>query len=67
VRDRYNENEQIHTANGAGMDIHHVRNSVLHTPNHDLHLKNIIHVPQTTKNLLSTSHLAKENHAFVEY
>jgi hypothetical protein len=67
VRDHYNGNEQIHTANGAGMDIRHVGNYVLHTHNHDLHLKNIIHVPQATKNLLSTSHLAKENHAFVEY
>jgi hypothetical protein len=36
VRDRYNGNEQIHTASGAGMDIRHVGNSVIHTPHHDL-------------------------------
>jgi hypothetical protein len=49
------------------MDIHHVGSSALHTPHHDLHLKNILHVPQATKNLLSTSRLAQDNHAFVEY
>jgi histone deacetylase 1/2 len=49
------------------MDIHHIGHSVIHTPNHDLHLNNILHVPQTTKSLLSTSRLARDNHAFVEY
>jgi histone deacetylase 1/2 len=32
-----------------------------------LHLKNILHVSQPTKSLLSTSSLARDNHAFVEY
>jgi histone deacetylase 1/2 len=45
VRDRYNGNEQIHTASGSGMNIHHIGHSVIHTPNHDLHLNNILHVP----------------------
>jgi histone deacetylase 1/2 len=49
------------------MDIRHVGHSVLHTPNHDLHLKNILHVPTATKSLLSTSRLTTDNHAFVEY
>jgi hypothetical protein len=67
VRDRYNGNEQIHTASGSVMDIHHIGHSVIHTPTHDFHLKNIMHVPQATKSLLSTSRLARDNHAFVEY
>jgi histone deacetylase 1/2 len=67
VRDRYNGNEQIHTASGSGMDIHHIGNSIIHTLTHDLHLKNILHVPQATKNLISTSRLAHDNHAFDEY
>jgi histone deacetylase 1/2 len=67
VRDRYNGNEQIHTASGSGMNIHHIGHSVIHTPSHDLHLNNILHVPQATKSLLSTSRLAHDNHAFVEY
>jgi hypothetical protein len=67
VRDCYNGNGQIHTAGGSGMDMHHVGQSVIHTPTHDLHLKNILHVSQATKSLLSTSRLARDNHAFVEY
>jgi histone deacetylase 1/2 len=67
VRDRYNGNEQIHTASGTGMDIRHVGHSVFHTPSHDLHLKNILHVPKASKSVLSTSLLTKDNHAFVEY
>jgi hypothetical protein len=32
-----------------------------------LHLNKILHVPQATKSLISTHHLARDNHAFVEY
>jgi hypothetical protein len=67
VRDCYNGNEKIHTASGSGMDIHHIGHSVIHTSSHDLHLKNILHVPQDTKSLVSNSRLARDNHAFVEY
>jgi histone deacetylase 1/2 len=67
VRYRYNNNKQIHTVSGLGMDIHHIGNSVIHIPTHDLHLNNILHVPQATKNLISTSRLARDNRAFVEY
>jgi histone deacetylase 1/2 len=49
------------------MDIRHVGHSVFHTPTHDLHLKNILHVPKASKSLLSTSRLTRDNHAFVEY
>jgi hypothetical protein len=67
MRDRYNGNEQIHTTSGSGMDIHHIGYSVIHIPTHNLHLKNILHVPQATKSLLYTSRLARDNHPFVEY
>jgi hypothetical protein len=67
VRDHYNGNDQIHTTSSSGMDIHHIGHSVIHTPSHDLHLNNILHVPNATKSLLSTSRLAQDNHAFVEY
>jgi hypothetical protein len=67
VRDCYNGNEQIHTTSGSGMDIRHIGNYVIHTPTHDLHLNDILHVPQASKSLLSTSRLAKDNNAFVEY
>jgi histone deacetylase 1/2 len=49
------------------MYIHHIGNSVICTPSHDLHLNKILHVPHATKSLISTSRLARDNHAFVEY
>jgi hypothetical protein len=52
MHDRYNGTDQIRTASGAGMDIKHVGNFVIHTPNRDLHLNNVLHVPQATKNLV---------------
>jgi hypothetical protein len=45
LRDCYNKDEQIHTVNGASMDIRYVGHSLLRTPTHDLHLKNILHAP----------------------
>jgi histone deacetylase 1/2 len=49
------------------MDIRQTGHFVIHTPHHDLHLNNILHVPQASKSLFSTSRLTKDNHAFVEY
>jgi histone deacetylase 1/2 len=66
MRDRYNGNEQIHSASGSGMDIHHICHPIIHTPTHDLHLNNILHVPKAIESL-STSRLARDNNAFVEY
>jgi histone deacetylase 1/2 len=67
VRDRYQGQDQVHNANGSGMDIHHIGHSLHHTPSHALRLNNILHVPEATKSLLSTHQLTKDNHAFAEY
>jgi histone deacetylase 1/2 len=67
TRERYNGQEQIHGPNGKGMDIHHIGQSLYHTPNRSFQLKNILHVPDATKNLLSTHKLASDNHAFIEH
>jgi hypothetical protein len=67
VKDKYNGNEQIHTASGAGMDISHVGNTVVHTPNsRNIHLKNVLYVPQAQKNLISVHRLVENNSAFLE-
>jgi histone deacetylase 1/2 len=65
-RERYNGHDQVHTASGSGMDIHHVGQSTIHTPCDKLLLKNILHVPDATKSLLFASKLAFDNNAFLE-
>jgi hypothetical protein len=65
-RECYNGHDQVHTASGSGMDIHHVGQSTIHTPCDNLLLKNILHVPDTTKSLLSASKLAFDNNAILE-
>lgn len=66
TREKYKGTDQIHTANGAGMKIEHIGHSLIYTPDRTLHLKNVLHVPQASKNLISASRLAEDNYAFLE-
>jgi histone deacetylase 1/2 len=65
VRDKYHGREQVHAANGLGMEINNVGHTFLHSP--DLHLKNILHVPQAHKSLCSVNHLARDNNVILEF
>ena len=67
VKEPYQGKDHVHTANGSGMRISHVDQSTLATSsNRSLHLKNILYVPQVTRNLLSAHKLALDNNVFVE-
>ena len=66
-RNKYHGGDQIHTASGSGMHISHVGHTTLHTPHRDIHLNNVLHVPQATKNLVSVHKLASDNSAFLEF
>jgi hypothetical protein len=67
VRDKYNGQDQMHTANGAGMRINNIGHTILHTPKRDLHLKNILNVPSAHKNLVSVHRLTSDNNTFLEF
>ena len=67
IRDKYSGNEQVHAANGTGMDIGYVGHSVLHSPHTHIHLNNVLHVPQASKSLISVNRLARDNNAFLEF
>lgn len=67
LRNKYSGEDHIHTASGAGMNISHVGHTNVHTPNHDIHLKNVLYVPQATKNLVYVHKLAFDNYAFLEF
>lgn len=49
------------------MAIHYTGSSYLHTPHATFLLRNILHVPQITKNLLSVQQFASDNNVFFEF
>jgi hypothetical protein len=67
IRDKYRGQEQIHTANGAGMKINHIGHSVIKTHTHNILLNNILHSQDASKNVLSVNRITIDNHAYVEF
>jgi hypothetical protein len=67
IADKYKGRDQVHTANGNGMNISHIGNSILRTQHNSLHLKNILHVPSASKNLLPVHRLTLDNDVFLEF
>jgi hypothetical protein len=65
--DAYNGTDQIHVANGTGMEITNVGTSIIPTPRRKLVLNNVLHVPATTKNLISIHKFTLDNDMFIEY
>jgi hypothetical protein len=67
VREKHNGQDQIHAANGGGMQITHGGHVTLHSPSRGLSLKNVLHVPNSQRNLVSIYHFTRDNHVFVQY
>jgi hypothetical protein len=67
MHDTYNGHDQIHVANGSGMDITRIGNTIIPTSTHDLVLQNVLHVPSTHKNLISIHHFTLYNDTFIEF
>jgi hypothetical protein len=65
--EKYHGGDQVHTANGAGMNIRHIGDTTIYTPSRNLKLSNILHVPQATKNLGSVHRFAVDNNVFLEF
>lgn len=66
-REKYNGGDQVHTANGAGMNINHTGKTIIHTQTRNLNLNHVLHVPQATKNLVSVHRLTTDNDVFLEF
>jgi histone deacetylase 1/2 len=67
TRDKYLGGDQVHTASGSGMEIRHIGHGVLHSPSKPLVLKNILHVPSASKDLLSVHRITNDNNVFFEF
>jgi hypothetical protein len=67
MHDPYTGHDQIHAANGSGMDITHIGNTIIPTPTRDLVLQNVLYVPSTHKNLISVHRFTLDNDTFIEF
>jgi hypothetical protein len=65
--ERYNGGDQVQVGNGAGLHILHLGHSMINTATHPLALRNILHVPDISKNLLSVHKFSRDNDVFFEY
>lgn len=65
----YNGDSQIKMASGEASSIQHYGNSYFFSPNstNSLYLHNLLHVLTISKNLLSVSQVASDNHVFFEF
>jgi histone deacetylase 1/2 len=67
TKESYQGHDQVHAANGIGMNIHNIGHALIPTSaSRPLHLNHVLHVPQVTRNLLSMSKLTLDNPVFVE-
>jgi hypothetical protein len=49
------------------MPIKHIGQSTIHTPDRNLHIVNVLHVPSTKKNLVYVHKLTSDNNVFLEF
>lgn len=63
----YHSNEQLQVGNGASLLIHSIGYSSLKLKKYPMKLVNVLHVPETQKNLLSIYPLTNDNDVYVEF
>jgi hypothetical protein len=66
-RDTYKGSDRVNTANGQGMNISHIGHSIVRNPTRNFHLRNVLHVPHASKNLLSVHRFTYDNGVFIEF
>jgi hypothetical protein len=67
VHDAYKGNDRANTVNGRGMNISHIGHSIVRSPTQNFHLRNILHVPTASSNLLSFHRFTLDNHVYIVF
>lgn len=63
----YNGGEEVQIGNGAGLEIENTGSTILPSSTRTLFLKNVLHVPDIARNLLSVNKLCTYNNVYVEF
>ena len=63
----YTGTDQIRVGNGKGLPVAHIGTTSLSTPHSSLLLKDVLHVPQITKNLISVQNFTSITNTFFEF
>jgi hypothetical protein len=63
----YTGTDQIRVGNGKGLPVAHIGTTSLSTPHSSLLLKDVLHVPQITKNLISVQNFTSVTNTFFEF
>jgi hypothetical protein len=63
----YSGSEQIRMGNGNGVSIEHIGDTHLSTPTTSFLLRNVLHVPLVTKNLLSVHKFTLNTNTYIEF
>jgi hypothetical protein len=64
IQEPYQGTESVAVGNGNGLSILHTGSSTLHTPKSILHLKEILHCPEASANLLSINKFCRDNNCW---
>jgi histone deacetylase 1/2 len=64
LKERYGGKDKVHTADGSGMHIYY---STIQNSSRPLHLRDVLHVPSVTRNLLSIPRFTRDNNVFFEF
>ena len=67
MRERYHGDEQVEVRNEAGLRILHTGHSSINTTARPFALRNILHVPEISKHLLSVHKFSRDNDVFFKY
>ncbi|GJZ07481.1 retrovirus-related pol polyprotein from transposon TNT 1-94 [Tanacetum coccineum] len=63
----YYGDDALHVGNGKGLPILHIGSSKVYSPQKTFSLKNILHVPEISHNLLSVQKFCHDNDVFFEF
>jgi hypothetical protein len=67
MHEQYHGGDTVQVGNGAGLQILHTGSGLIKTDTRPLALKNILHVPEISKHLLSVHKLSRDNNVFFEF